>query len=63
VDKPTSAHAVEMLRSAGARLVYVPAEVIEQPLSADRLDLADLAAFTTALSQVDDLASVAARRR
>jgi len=63
VDKPTSAHAVEMLRGAGARLVYVPAEVIERSLAADRLELDDLVAFTSALAQVDDLASVAARGR
>lgn len=60
VEKPTTPRAVPMLRTAGARIVCVPAE--PAPETSGQLDLADLAAFSRALAQVDDLARAAAQQ-
>lgn len=61
IEKPTSAKAVPLLRGAGARIVVVPAEVIERwAVAAPALDAADLLELARALEGTDDLAALAA---
>ncbi|MGH3743888.1 MAG: hypothetical protein ACRDTP_03400 [Mycobacteriales bacterium] len=61
VEKPTSARAVPMLQSAGARVVLVPAEFAERAgRQGEALADDDLSAFLTALGSSDDLARLAA---
>jgi len=60
IIKPTTDRAVSMLRTAGARLVLVPAEVVEHDPAARALNDNDLAAFTQALQDSDNLADLAA---
>lgn len=63
VEKPTSARAVPMLRSAGARVVLVPAEIAERSRQhGELLDTGDLTEFLAALGESDDLARLAAGR-
>lgn len=60
VEKPTSAKAVPLLRGAGARVVVVPAEVIERwSMSAPALDAEDLLELARALAATDELAALA----
>ncbi len=61
IIKPTTERAVSMLRTAGARLVLVPAEVVEHDPAGRPLDESDLASFTRALQDSDNLAALAAR--
>ena len=63
VEKPTSSRAISMLRSAGARVVLVPAEVTERAgdvrAARQELDDDDLLAFMRELAATDDLARFA----
>lgn len=60
VQKPTSARAIPMLRSAGATVIYVPAEVTERAgTAAAALTEDDVDAFCYALEGSDDLARLA----